>query len=72
MSVCEGAEDLSTSSRNKVYFTDYFPHISLIWGENKGGKKKKKTFFFQTKSNCRHVSCAFVQVREISNEVAMK
>lgn len=73
MSVWEGAEDLSTSSKNKVYFTDYFPHISLIWGKNKEKKKKKqKTLFFQTKSNCRHVSCAFVQVREISNEVAMK
>lgn len=45
MSVWEGAEDLSTSSRNKVYFTDYFPHISLIWGEKKGGKKKKNPFF---------------------------
>lgn len=73
MSVWEGAEDLSTSSRNKVFFTDYFPHISLIWGENKQKKTKTKTtLFFQTKSNRRHVSCAFVQVREISNEVAMK
>lgn len=72
MSVWEGAEDLSTSSRNKVYFTDYFPHISLIWGKNKEKKKKNKTLFFQTKSNRRYVSCAFVQIREISNEVAMK
>lgn len=73
MSVWEGAEDLSTSSRNKVYFTDYFPHISLICGKNKEEKKKQqKTLFFQTKSNRRYVSCAFVQIREISNEVAMK
>lgn len=46
MSVWEGAEDLSTSSRNKVYFTDYFPHISLICGKNKEEKKKTKNPFF--------------------------